>query len=136
MFKQIVLNLLSNAVKFTPEGGKVRLSSGIADDGRARIVVADTGIGIAPENVSNVMLPFFQVDGSLTRKFEGTGLGLPLVKSMVELHGGAFELASTLEAGTTATLWLPADRILKPGAAASAARALESNSDNLAARYA
>jgi signal transduction histidine kinase len=113
MLKQIFLNLLSNAVKFTPPGGEIRVSTELAGDGRARIAVSDTGIGISDEDLPKVLLPFFQVDGSLSRKYEGTGLGLPLVKSMVELHGGTFELVSTLEVGTAATVWFPAERVLK-----------------------
>jgi signal transduction histidine kinase len=116
MLKQIVLNLLSNAVKFTLPGGEVRVSTGLASDGRARIAVTDTGIGISDEDLPKVLLPFFQVDGSLSRKYEGTGLGLPLVKSMVELHGGSFELASALAVGTTATVWFPAERVLDESA--------------------
>jgi len=120
VLKQIVLNLLSNAVKFTPAGGRVRLSTGVEPDGRAVISVTDTGIGISGENLPKVFLPFFQVEGSLSRRFEGTGLGLPLVKSMVELHGGSFELTSTVGVGTTATVRLPVDRILRPPQRAAA----------------
>jgi signal transduction histidine kinase len=112
MLKQIILNLLSNAVKFTPAGGKVRVSGSIDATGHARIAVEDTGIGIAEDHLQKVLLPFFQVDGSLSRKYEGTGLGLPLVKSMAELHGGGLVLASTLGVGTSATVWFPAARVL------------------------
>jgi PAS domain S-box-containing protein len=111
MLKQMVLNLLSNSVKFTPQGGRLRVGAGIGADGRPFIAVADTGIGIAPEHIELVLTPFRQVDGSLQRKYEGTGLGLPLVKRMVELHGGELVLESALGAGTTVTLWFPAERI-------------------------
>jgi signal transduction histidine kinase len=77
VLKQIVINLLSNAVKFTPAGGKVRVTTSVDADGHVRIAVEDTGIGISTENLSKVLQPFFQVESSLARRYEGTGLGLP-----------------------------------------------------------
>src|SRR3546814_3744520 len=86
--KQVLVNLLSNAVKFTPAGGRILLEA--TADGADGIVieVADTGIGIAPEDIDKVMSPFGQVHEALNRNTQGTGLGLPLSKALVELHGG------------------------------------------------
>ncbi len=109
--KQIVLNLLSNAVKFTPEGGRITVEAGIDGDA-LRLAVRDTGIGIAADDIPKIMEPFRQVDGSLARTYEGTGLGLPLVKSLVELHGGTLTLESEVGVGTVATARFPASRIV------------------------
>ncbi len=107
--KQILVNLLSNAVKFTPRGGCVTISIEI-DKGRPTLTVSDTGIGIAAKDISRVCEPFVQVDTSLARRFEGTGLGLTLTKRLVELHGGEMILRSTLGAGTTVIVRLPEGR--------------------------
>jgi PAS domain S-box-containing protein len=109
-FKQILLNLLSNSVKFTPEGGQVMTTAKLDSAGRFVLCVADTGIGIAPEDMEAALSAFRQVDSSLSRKYEGTGLGLPLTKALVELHGGAFEIESEPGRGTTVTITFPADR--------------------------
>jgi signal transduction histidine kinase len=111
ILKQAVLNLISNAVKFTPEGGSVTVALAVADDGWMELRVKDTGIGIAPEDHAKVMLPFGQVDSSLSRRHEGTGLGLPLSKTFMELHGGALLLDSALGQGTTITLRFPPNRV-------------------------
>jgi signal transduction histidine kinase len=110
--RQILLNLLSNSVKFTPAGGDVQVSvfrrgSGIA------FAVTDTGIGIAAEDIPRALERFGQVDSSLNRKYEGTGLGLPLSKRLAELHGGTLELESRVDVGTTITVTLPAERVLE-----------------------
>jgi signal transduction histidine kinase len=110
VLKQVLLNLLSNAIKFTAPGGLVRLRTERAPDGGFRVIVADTGIGIAPADIPRVLMPFGQVDGSLARSYEGTGLGLPLAKSLIELHGGRLDVASELGRGTTITVSLPAER--------------------------
>ncbi|MEK9968683.1 MAG: HAMP domain-containing sensor histidine kinase [Ferrovibrio sp.] len=99
--RQILLNLISNAVKFTPPGGRIEVGAEPLQDGAFAIWVKDTGIGIAPENIPVVLAPFGQVENDLTRQYEGTGLGLPLVKSLVEMHGGRFEFHSALDDGTT-----------------------------------
>ncbi len=106
--KQVLVNLLSNAVKFTSEGGRVVLEADT--DGAEGIVfrVSDTGIGIAPDDLDNVMEPFGQANEAMHRNNQGTGLGLPLAKALVELHGGSLELDSVLGKGTTATVHLPA----------------------------
>jgi signal transduction histidine kinase len=99
--KQVLLNLLYNAVKFTPEGGEVRLAADIAENGGICFTVSDIGIGISSEDIHKVLQPFGQVGTGLSRNFEGTGLGLPLAKSLTELHGGEFEIISRPNAGTT-----------------------------------
>ena len=109
--KQILLNLLANAVKFTREGGCVTVRALRRGDGSLAVAVEDTGIGIASENIGLVLAPFSQVDSSLSRRYEGTGLGLPLVKSLIELHGGELTIASSLGQGTTATVVFPANRV-------------------------
>ncbi len=114
--KQILINLLSNAVKFTPAGGKVKLRAGLAPDGGFMIKISDSGIGIAKENIANALAPFTQVEGDLSRSYEGTGLGLPLSKALVELHGGKLYIESALNAGTTVTVYLPAHRVVKTAA--------------------
>ncbi len=111
--KQILLNLLSNAVKFTPPGGRVMIRASEGADG-LRLIVEDSGIGIAANDLEKALRPFGQIDSRLARKYQGTGLGLPLARSMTELHGGKLVLESAPGRGTTATVWLPASRILSP----------------------
>jgi signal transduction histidine kinase len=119
-FRQILLNLMSNAVKFTPVGGRATVSATI-DRGFAVITVADTGIGMREEDITVALEPFRQVGGSaqdiLTRRFDGTGLGLPLAKALVELHGGTLTIRSALGRGTTVCIRLP----LQPKVEAAAA---------------
>ncbi len=111
--KQILLNLLSNSIKFTPAGGKVTLQA-VAGPRRGFVIrVMDTGIGMSPEDMAKAMVSFGQVDSRLSRKYEGTGLGLPLAKALVELHGGSFEIESQPDVGTTVTIRFPAERIVK-----------------------
>ncbi len=112
-FKQILLNLLSNAVKFTPPEGMVKVSAWNDLQNDCWIFeVRDSGIGIAPRDISRAMAPFGQVDNALSRKFEGTGLGLPLTKKFVELMGGRFTIESEPDKGTAVTFALP--REFKP----------------------
>jgi len=101
--KQVLLNLLSNAIKFTPAGGKVRVTAGPAADGSPAISVADTGIGIAAEDMVKVTEPFGQVDNARNREGDGTGLGLPLSRRLMEMQGGSLEITSRLGVGTTVT---------------------------------
>lgn len=110
--KQIVLNLLTNAVKFTFAGGRVTVSAEINDRIGLILSISDTGIGMAEDDVPRALQAFTQIDSALSRKYDGTGLGLPLSKSMVELHGGTLEIASEVGLGTTVTVILPRDRIL------------------------
>ena len=109
--KQIVLNLLSNAVKFTPEGGAVTVSVRHHRDGIA-IVVADSGIGIGEADIPVALARFGQIDNGLSRKYDGTGLGLPLAKELAELHGGSLSIESSPGKGTTVMLWLPPERLM------------------------
>ncbi|MBL8708420.1 MAG: PAS domain S-box protein [Rhodospirillaceae bacterium] len=110
LLKQMLLNLLSNAIKFTPAGA-VTVRARLADNGDLRIEVADTGIGIASSDITKALQPFGQVDSTVARKFGGTGLGLHLVRIMVELHSGHLELKSTPGTGTVAILTFPAARL-------------------------
>jgi signal transduction histidine kinase len=109
--KQVVVNLLSNAVKFTPAGGQVRLVArrveGAGGDVMAEVNVADTGVGIAPEDHAWVFDEFRQAGDDYLRKAEGTGLGLSLARRFVELHGGTLRLDSRLGEGATFTFSLP-----------------------------
>ena len=108
--KQILLNLLGNAVKFTPTDGRVSIAARVCEHGRFTIDVADTGIGIAAEDIPKVLEPFGQVRDVFTRNHEGTGLGLYLAKSFTEMHGGELSIASRLGQGTTVTLKFPKER--------------------------
>ena len=110
--KQILVNLLSNAVKFTPAGGEVTLKAWWREDSGYVFQVIDTGIGIALADIPTALSPFGQVDSALSRKFTGTGLGLPLTKSLVEIHGGSLDLQSDEGAGTTVTVRFPKERIV------------------------
>ena len=109
---QVIINLLSNALKFTPRGGKVVLSSHSNEDGSLALSVRDTGIGIAPEDMQTVLAPFGQVESAFSRKHHGAGLGLPLARSLTELHGGTLTVDSALGVGTTVTVTLPAVRVM------------------------
>ncbi len=110
--KQILLNLLSNAVKFTPAAGRVEVHAFKDGDGRLLIVVKDTGCGMKTEDIPKALEPFRQVDSSLNRRFEGTGLGLPLSKRLIELHGGTLTIDSTVDVGTEVTVAFPAARVI------------------------
>ncbi len=108
---QILINLLSNAIKFTPAGGSVALSAGADEEGGLTVTVRDTGIGMASHEIGAAMELFGQVDGSLARRYEGTGLGLPLAIQLTELHGGTLALESAPGRGTLVTVHLPKERI-------------------------
>jgi len=105
---QILINLVGNAIKFTEPGGVINVDASI-EDGRFRLVVSDTGIGIPAEKLALIGEPFVQAQNGLARHYEGTGLGLSLVKGLVDLHGGAFRIDSTEGEGTVVTIELPAD---------------------------
>jgi signal transduction histidine kinase len=100
--KQVLINLLSNAIKFTHPGGHVDLSCRLVPGG-ASFIVRDTGIGISPKDIETALAPFGQIDSQLSRRFEGTGLGLPIVKGICELHGGSLTIDSEIDRGTTVT---------------------------------
>jgi len=110
---QIVANLVTNAIKFTPEGGTVRLFVSANQQKGIVITVADTGIGIAPENIDRVLRPFEQVETSYARKHGGSGLGLPYAKRLTELHGGTLTIESELGKGTSVSVTLPAYRLVE-----------------------
>lgn len=112
--KQILLNLLTNAIKFTPQGGTVKVFTQAAPEGLI-IHVADSGIGISAEDIQRLAQPFEQVDTEYGKKLEGTGLGLSLSKSLVELHGGTFNITSQVGQGTTMSFTLP--KIVQPNKA-------------------
>jgi predicted ATPase/signal transduction histidine kinase/tRNA A-37 threonylcarbamoyl transferase component Bud32 len=108
--RQVLINLLNNAIKFTLVGGHITLTVScvvVTDKNYIRIAITDTGIGIAAENIDKVFQPFIQIDSSLNRQYEGTGLGLALVKRIVELHGGQVGLTSELGVGSCFTIDLP-----------------------------
>ncbi len=108
--KQILINLLSNAVKFTPAGGDVTLMAAVRSDGGIDIAVKDTGIGMDPEQVPYAFKPFSQLESQLQRRFEGTGLGLSLVRSLAELHQAEVDVDTAAGKGTRITLRFPATR--------------------------
>ena len=110
LIKQIMTNLLSNAIKFTPKGGSAVMRATCDGSNALALSVEDTGIGIAPEDIPRALERFGQIDSSLSRRYPGTGLGLPLVKAFTELHGGSFELESAPSVGTTAIVRFPAAR--------------------------
>ncbi len=112
LLKQVLLNLLSNAVKFTASGGRVTLSAAIAGDNGMTVEITDTGIGMAPDEIEVALEAFRQVDSSLTRRHDGTGLGLPIAKKLTELHGGRLVFASQPRHGTTVAMQLPASRVV------------------------
>jgi PAS domain S-box-containing protein len=120
--RQVLFNLLSNAVKFTPAGGSIALTAGLTEQGDLSLSVADTGVGIADEDIPKVLRPFGQAENSLARRYEGVGLGLSIAKSLVELHGGRLSLESTVGVGTVVTAIFPADRVRPPAPPADAAR--------------
>jgi len=115
--KQVLLNLLSNAVKFTPAQGNIVVRAEIDGEGLYVLAVSDSGVGIAGADIPKVMAVFGQADSTLARSHEGTGLGLPLARSLVELHGGTFAIESEVGVGTTVTIRLPAGRVVRPRAA-------------------
>lgn len=111
--QQILVNLVSNAIKFTPEGGRVDVDSSASEDGGCIIRVSDTGRGIANEELQLVLEPFAQAGNAYEAKYEGTGLGLPISKSLAELHGGTLQIESALGSGTTVTVRLPPTCIVR-----------------------
>jgi signal transduction histidine kinase len=123
---QVLINLLSNAIKFTPQGGAVALSAAQDEDGGLIVTIRDTGIGMSSDEVGDALELFRQVDNSLRRRYQGTGLGLPLALKLMELHGGSLTIDSVPRRGTVVTLRFPGERIVweasnagKPAAAGS-----------------
>jgi two-component system, cell cycle sensor histidine kinase PleC len=105
--RQIFNNLVSNAIKFNKPGGSVTLEATRTNDGGAIVIVHDTGVGMSDEEIEISLTPFGQVDGTRTRWREGTGLGLPIAKALVELHGGRLEIRSSRNTGTAVAVSLP-----------------------------
>jgi signal transduction histidine kinase len=110
---QMVLNLLTNAVKFTPSGGSILLSCAPLGP-NVLVTVQDTGIGMAKEDLPIALSAFGQLDNAYTRGHRGTGLGLPMVKALAELHGGHLEIDTAPGLGTTVTISLPSEPVLPP----------------------
>jgi PAS domain S-box-containing protein len=117
--RQVLFNLIGNAVKFTPSGGRIDIRVSADPFGGIRITVSDTGTGIAPEDLTRVVEPFVQAGSAVNHRHSGTGLGLPAVKAIIELHGGVFELKSTVGSGTEAAVVFPPDRIVAATTAAA-----------------
>ncbi len=115
--KQIFSNILSNAIKFTPKGGQIMINAVATTDGGLVVEIRDTGVGMTDEELDIALTPFGQVDGSKTRWREGTGLGLPIAQSLIDLHGGRLDIKSAKGKGTTVSVMLPSRHLV------SAARA-------------
>ncbi len=121
MVRQMLLNLLSNSSKFTHRGGRITVESRQTDDGDVVLTVSDTGVGIAESDFETILTPFGQVENALSRKHAGTGLGLSLVKSMIEMHGGRVEIDSEVGKGAAISLVFPASRAMSPNSDGQAA---------------
>jgi signal transduction histidine kinase len=111
--KQILINLLSNAVKFTPDNGEVHVGVERTSLGEAAFVIRDTGIGMATEDLPRIKESFVQLDDPTSKRYDGTGLGVPLAIALAKLHGGTITYQSEVGVGTTATLLLPPERVLE-----------------------
>lgn len=114
LFNQVAINLTSNALKFTPEGGRVWIEIGLDAQGNFALTVKDTGIGIKRDDVQRIFEPFIQVENAMSRTHQGTGLGLPLVRKIMNLHGGTIELESEVGQGTNAIATFPKSRFVAP----------------------
>ena len=113
LIRQALLNIISNATKFSHPGGSVVVQARRDQDGGVVIIVLDSGIGMTAEEIAIALTPFGQAESSWQRRFEGTGLGLPLAKKFIELHGGALVIESTPSEGTAVTITLPRVRCLE-----------------------
>jgi len=118
MVRQVLINLVGNAIKFTPAGGTVCLTGGPAADGAYELTVRDSGVGMSEEDIAVALTPFGQIANLMGAKHTGTGLGLPLAKAMMELHGGTLTIHSTPYKGTAVTLTFPPARVVAGSAAA------------------
>jgi signal transduction histidine kinase len=110
--KQILINLLSNAIKFTEPGGEIVIGAKLDEAGSMKLMVRDTGIGIEPEDIPTALEPFGQIESSLSRRYEGTGLGLSLAKQLAEAHNGELKITSELGVGTNVQIILPPERLV------------------------
>jgi signal transduction histidine kinase len=111
-FKQVIVNLLANSIRFTPENGSIELSWNCPKSGGLNIYVKDTGIGMDEDGIAKALSVFGQVESDMARKFDGTGLGLPLSKSLIEAHDGTLSIESTLNEGTIINISIPPTRII------------------------
>ena len=109
--RQVFINVLSNAVKFTPAGGDIEISAALEESGGLCVAIRDTGIGMTAAGIDAAFEKFRQIDNSLTKRFEGTGLGLPLARQLAELHGGTVDVSSEPGVGTEVRIRLPAFRV-------------------------
>ena len=116
--KQVLMNVMGNAIKFTRPGGKVTVEASISPDNHFVFQVRDTGIGMSEEDIPAAFAKFRQIDSALNREFDGTGLGLPLARGLIELHGGTIGIESKLGHGTAVTIRLPESRIIRKEAPA------------------
>jgi len=123
LLRQVMLNVLSNALKFTARGGTVTLAAQRILGAGLEISVSDTGIGMSSADIETALIPFGQVDSTIARRFKGTGLGLPISRSLMRLHGGDLRLESVLGTGTRVIISLPESRLADPDASASVRRA-------------
>jgi len=114
LFNQVAINLTSNALKFTPEGGHVWIEIGLDAARNLALTVRDTGIGVKKADIVRIFEPFVQVENAMSRTHQGTGLGLPLVRKIMSLHGGTVELESETGQGTTVTATFPKSRFVAP----------------------
>jgi len=112
MVRQILINLVGNAIKFTPAGGTVCITGGAAADGAYELTVRDSGVGMSEEDIAVALTPFGQIANLMGARHAGTGLGLPLAKAMMELHGGTLTISSTPYKGTAVTLTFPPARVV------------------------
>ncbi|MEP6831027.1 MAG: ATP-binding protein [Rhizomicrobium sp.] len=119
MIRQVIINLVGNAIKFTPPGGTVHVSGKLTGNGGYEIAVRDTGVGMSEKEMLQAMMPFGQNENRFTGKHDGTGLGLPLAKAMLELHDGTLTMSSVPEVGTTVTMSFPSPRVVARGRAAA-----------------
>jgi signal transduction histidine kinase len=112
MVQQVFINLLTNAIKFTAKAGSVSLTGVLQSDGSCTLTVSDNGVGMTQDEIVRALEPFGQIDNPMSRKHTGTGLGLPLSKAMIELHGGSLAIQSVPQQGTQVSVTFPASRIV------------------------
>jgi two-component system, cell cycle sensor histidine kinase PleC len=120
--RQIFTNIISNAIKFTPRGGTIKIEALRSNSGGVTVLIRDTGVGMSPEEIMIALTPFGQVDGGRSRWREGTGLGLPIAKALVELHGGQIEIRSVKGEGTEVAVILPSRNSVSSVQASSGAQ--------------
>ena len=123
LLQQVMLNVLSNALKFTARGGTVTVAVQRILGAGLEISVSDTGIGMSSADIETALTPFGQVDSTIARRFKGTGLGLPISRSLMRLHGGDLRVESVLGIGTRVIISLPESRLADRDASASVRRA-------------